>query len=254
MSDPTVCAPWRAGIIAAGWGERLREASATLKPLVTVGGQPLIGRVLGSLAEASPAEVMVIVNEAGTDVRAWAMSRSWPFPVRWVVETTPSSMHSFLRIVEALAAGGDEGPFLVTTVDTVAPPGAFGAFARACRSVDADVTLAVSRQFDDEKPLLVDVAGDGVKVKAIGSMVRAESGPAESGTRYATAGYYAVRAGILREAESARQEGVPALRHFFERLLKRGWKLAALPVDEGVDVDRPEDLRAAEAFVKRIGP
>ena len=253
MNDGTVGTPWRAGVIAAGWGERLREATPALKPLVTVGGQPLIARVLGSLAEASPAEVCVIVNEAGTDVRAWAMSRPWPFHVRWVVETTPSSMHSFLRIVETLAADGDEGPFLITTVDTVAPPGAFGAFARACRGCDADVTLAVSREFDDEKPLLVDVADDGVTVEAIGSMVRAGGASEGAGARYATAGYYAVRAGVLHEAESARQEGVPALRHFFERLLKRGWRLAAVPVDAGVDVDRPEDLRAAEAFVKRIG-
>jgi len=239
--------------MAAGWGERLRGATSALKPLVAVGGQPLIGRVLGSLAEASPAEVIVIVNEAATDVRAWGMSREWPFPIRWVVETTPSSMHSFLRLIEALAAGGDEGPFLVTTVDTVAPRGAFGAFAHECRALDADVTLAVSNQFDDEKPLLVDVGDDGVSVEAIGSMVRGARASPARGSRYATAGYYAVRPRILREAESARQDGVPALRHFFERLVRRGWTFAAVPVDAGIDVDRPEDLRAAEAFVKRIG-
>ena len=42
-------------------------------------------------------------------------------------------MHSFLRVVETLAAGGDEGPFLVSTVDTVAPPGAFARFAAEAR-------------------------------------------------------------------------------------------------------------------------
>src|SRR5258706_193206 len=56
----------RAGVIAAGRGDRLRQADQTLKPLVRVGGRTLIERVLASIAEAGASEVVVIINEEST--------------------------------------------------------------------------------------------------------------------------------------------------------------------------------------------
>ena len=253
----------RAGVIAAGRGDRLTHVARTLKPLVRVGGQTLIERVLLSLAEAGPVEVVIIVNETSLAVRDHVTnSRKWPFAVRWIVETTPSSMHSFLRVVETLAEDGDGGPFLVSTVDTIAAPGAFGAFAAASREPHADVTLAVTPPIDDEKPLLVRLGPDGATVEAIGETVRLTAGGQadrdveEEGRRswiWATAGYYAVRSSVLHEADEARRDGVSALRLFFERLLVRGYRLHAVPVAAGIDVDRPADVRAAETFLKQVG-
>ena len=222
-----------------------------------------------SLAEAAPSEVVVIVNEASVAVKDHVSSRQWPFTLRWIVETTPSSMHSFLRVVETLAADGpsdpgdNHGPFLLSTVDTVASPGAFAAFAAASQALDADVTLAVTPPPDDEKPLLVRVADQadwgrrGVRHPSDpnrGSALRVEAIGAEAaGAPWATAGYYAVRASVLREAEEARRDGLMALRAFLTRLLARGYRVDAVPVASGVDVDRPADIRAAEAFLKQVG-
>jgi NDP-sugar pyrophosphorylase family protein len=264
MTEHAHSRPWRAGVIAAGWGERLKHGDHTLKPLVPVGGLPLVERVLTSLAEVGPAEVVIIVNEASAAVTDHVASKAWPFAIRWIVETTSSSMHSFLRVIETLAAEGDEGPFLVSTVDTIAPPGAFRAFAAASRGLPADLVLAVTAApSDDEKPLLVQLAGpergqrgvrhpsdpaqgsDDLKVMAIGEAAR--------GARLATAGYYSVRSTVLRDAESARREGLGALRLFLERLLHRGYRLAAVEVAAGVDVDRPGDIRSAEALLRQVG-
>jgi NDP-sugar pyrophosphorylase family protein len=247
----------RAAVIAAGRGDRLRHATHTLKPLVRVGGQTLVERVLVSLAEARPVEVVIIVSETSVAVKDHVMeSRRWPFTVRWIVETTPSSMHSFLRVVETLAEDGDRGPFLVSTVDTVAAPGVFGAFAAASREPDADVTLAVTPPADDDKPLLVRLGRDGSSVEAIGETVRLEPDTTYQTDRtrvWATAGYYAVRPSVLREADEARHDGVGALRLFFERLVARGYRFQAVPVAGGIDVDRPADVRAAETFLKQVG-
>jgi NDP-sugar pyrophosphorylase family protein len=257
--------PWRAGVIAAGRGERLQNGRPRLKPLVPVGGLTLVERVLSSLGEAEPAEVVVIVNEASIAVKDHVSSRPWPFALRWIVETTPSSMHSFLRVVEALAADGDSGPFLLSTVDTVAQQGAFGAFAEASRESDADVTLAIIPTPDDDKPLLVgvrppsDPIGDWAGVRRVSDPNRATAlsvdtiGADAAGSPWATAGYYAVRASILREADEARRDGVTALRAFLGRLLARGFRVNAVPVAPGIDVDRPSDIRAAEAFLKQVG-
>ena len=248
MSGRVSAHAWRAGVIAAGWGERLQEGSPRLKPLVAVGGQTLVERVLSSLAEAEPSEVVIIVNEASIAVKEHVSARHWPFALRWIVETTPSSMHSFLRVVETLASGDstdDAGPFLLSTVDTIAAPGAFGAFARVSRGLDADVTLAIAPPPDDEKPLLVHLSTDGVTVDAIGT--------AACGSPWATTGYYAVRPSILREADAARREGITALRLFLARLLARSYRFAAVQVAPGIDVDRPADVRAAETFLRQVG-
>jgi NDP-sugar pyrophosphorylase family protein len=242
---------WSGGVIAAGRGERLRPSGGPLKPLVPVSGRTLVERVLWSLAEAGPSEVVIIVNEESVAVRDFVSAERWPFAIRWIVETTPSSMHSFLRVVEALSADDHPGPFLISTVDTVARAGAFASFASAAALSEADVSLAVHTPSDDEKPLLVRVGARGRRIEAIGQEVSA-SGPGREHV-FATAGYYAVRPSILAEAETARAEGLSALRLFFGRLVVRGYHIDAIPVADGVDVDRPADVSAAESFLRQAG-
>lgn len=235
--------PLRAGILAAGRGERLCTGSEPFKPLVKVGPSTLIEHVLNSLANAGASEVVIIINEDSVRVRDHVMSRSWPFPLRWIIESTPSSMHSFLRLLETLTANGDEGPFLLSTVDTVAAGEAYAQFIGAARQLDdIDVALALTSLGDDEKPLLVRTAPEDTRVIAIGKSA--------APTDLATAGLYAVRASVLREGELARSEEVDALRTFLCRLLDRGYKLAGIPIPLSIDVDRPADIRHAEELLR----
>jgi NDP-sugar pyrophosphorylase family protein len=233
----------RAGVLAAGRGERLRSPANHLKPLVRVDGRTLIERVLTSMADAGATEVVVIINEDSVAVRDHVTTSNWPFALRWIVETTPSSMHSFLRLVETLAADGDDGPFLLSTVDTVANPQTYAQFmTEARRHKDAAVILALTAPGSDEKPLLVRCAPGNSRVLALG--------PAAAPSAHATAGVYAIRASVLREAEAARREGINALRIFLGRLLERGYHLAGIPIAQSIDVDRPEDVRTAEEFLR----
>jgi NDP-sugar pyrophosphorylase family protein len=236
--------PLRAGVLAAGRGERLRGQTNQLKPLVKVDGQTLIERVLNSMAEAGATEVIVIINEDSVAVRDHvAAAGRWPFSLRWIVETTPTSMHSFLRLVETLAANGDEGPFLLSTVDTVAGALTYARFITEARQLqEAAVTLALGSVGDDEKPLLVRTAPGDSRIVALGEMAAPSA--------YATAGIYAVRASILNEAEAARRDGIDALRTFLGRLLDRGYHLAGIPIAQSIDVDRPGDIRIAEEFLR----
>jgi len=235
--------PLRAGVLAAGRGHRLRTQSGPLKPLVKVGHQTLIEHVLSSMSDAGATEVVVIINEDSLAVRDHVVAVKWPFALRWIVETTPTSMHSFLRLVETLAADGDEGPFLLSTVDTVAGAQMYSRFiAEARRLRQAAITLALTSPGNDEQPLLVRTAPGDSGVVAIGE--------AAAPSPYATAGVYAVRPLILREAEAARRDGIGALRTFLGRLLDRGYKLAGIPIADAIDVDRPADIATAEAFLR----
>lgn len=232
----------RAGVLAAGQGERLRTQASDLKPLARVGGETLIERVLNSIGEAGASEVVVIINEDSEAVRDHVEKREWPFKLRWIVETTPTSMHSFLRLVETLAANGGEGPFLLSTVDTVAGPRVYAEFIEQARRKEAAASLALTSPGEDEKPLLVRTSASSSQIEAFGD------------GEYATAGIYAVRPIILREAEAARGDGLGALRLFLARLLERGYLLTGIPIAETIDVDRPGDIEIAEAFLGRIRP
>jgi NDP-sugar pyrophosphorylase family protein len=237
-----------AGVIAAGRGERLRSLSGTAKVLARVHGQPLAWHIFGSLREVAPAAVTIIINDESTAVRDQVMGTAWPFDVRWIVETTPSSMHSFLRVVESMADGGSPGPFLVSTVDTVAVDGAFSDFVARAGGLDADVVLAVKRPVAaDDRPLLLRTDARSAVV-ALGSDVTADGSDAV----WATAGVYLVRATVLAEARQARADGLTALRAFLGRLCDRGYRVAAVPIRASVDVDRPEDLAAAETLLNEV--
>jgi NDP-sugar pyrophosphorylase family protein len=226
----------RAGVLAAGRGERLRSQPTDLKPLARVGGATLIEHVLRSMGDAGATEVVVIINQESEAVRDHVVKSTWPFALRWLVETTPTSMHSFLRLVETLAADDADGPFLLSTVDTVAGPKAYADFIDRARREDAAITLALTSPGDDEKPLLVTTANSRIERFGEGEL--------------ATAGVYAVRSMILREAEAARRDGLDALRAFLARLLDRGYKLTGIPIAGSVDVDHPADIAAAEMLLR----
>ena len=237
MTTPT--STLRAGILAAGRGERLRASRSELKPLVRIGGETLIERVLQAMATANAAEVAVIINEDSLAVRDHVAKNKWPFRLRWIVETTPSSMHSFLRVVESLSASSDaDEPLLLSTVDTVAGPGVYADFIDQARQTTAAVTLALTDPGDDEKPLLVRMPAGDSRILAFGE------------GKQATAGVYAVRPIVLREAEQARRDGIDALRKFLGRLLERGYELRGIPISRSIDVDRPADIAIAEQFLR----
>jgi NDP-sugar pyrophosphorylase family protein len=229
----------RAGVIAAGAGERLSSAGS-LKPLVPVAGRTLIDRVLGSIADAGATEVVIIINELSLPVKEHVSAARWPFAIRWIVETTPSSMHSFLLVLDALAQGTNDR-VLISTVDTVVREGAFADFVAAAGAGDADVTLALTTLVDDERPLRVAMDADR-RVVAIGEGAAASP--------FVTAGYYFVRGRVLDEAEGARRDGVAALRMFLGRLAERGYRIDGVVMPDSIDVDRPSDVAVAERLLQ----
>ncbi|MFL6589210.1 MAG: NDP-sugar synthase [Chthoniobacterales bacterium] len=236
MSDRSLSA----GVLAAGRGERLRSRPSDLKPLVRVGHETLIEHVLGSIAAAGASTVTVIINEESMAVRDHVLTRDWPFELDWLIETTPSSMHSFLRLVEALAHNESRGPFLLSTVDTIAGPRVFADFIERARTVPAALTLGLTSPGDDEKPLLVRTSPNNSCIEAFGE------------GEFATAGIYAVRPIVLREADEARRDGLDALRKFLSRLLDRGYHLTGIPISGSIDVDHRRDIAAAESFLRSL--
>ena len=231
----------RAGLIAAGLGERLVAAGIdTPKPLVRVAGKALVDHVLDAVAAAGIDEVACIFNaEPLSDaVDAHCRGRNAAPRLRIVRRTTPSSMESLFTLAPLL---GDH-PFLLLTVDAVFAPAVLRDFlAAAATHADADAVLAITDFVDDEKPLHVAVA-EGGRVSAIGA--------AAGGSAWITAGFYVFHPRVFAEVDAARAAGFTALRQFLAHLLARGYRVAGAAMGKTLDVDRPQDIAAADAFVR----
>lgn len=232
----------RAGIIAAGLGERLaRGGSAVPKPLVPIFGEPMIARIIRAAAGVGATSLACIVNDLNPAVEDYLRAGPWPVPLEIVVKTTPGSLESLFSLRRLLA----QEPFLLFTVDAVFPFAALEGFFAAARNIgQAYGVLALTPSVDDEKPLWVKIDRSH-RIVAIGET----AGPCD----YVTAGFYYFSPRIFSLLERARAARMTALRQFLALLTVDGFPLYGLPVARTIDVDYPEDIEKAEALLREAG-
>jgi len=223
------------GVIAAGEGSRLRALSAP-KPLVEVAGRPLIEHVLSNFVAAGISPIAVIFNSSEEDCAGFVRRRFGSKVSKIVVRSTASSLESFREILDVAGPGR----LLVSTVDAICARGDFVDFVRRAEAAPDDaVVLGVTDFVDDEKPLWVQTAGGGgdESIASIGG----SSGDA------VTAGLYVVPE-RLRDAPIP--AALPRLRDYLRWLSEAGEPLFGIRIARVVDVDRPEDLAAAERLAE----
>jgi len=226
-----------AGVIAAGEGSRLaRSHPGTIKPLVSVAGRPLAHWIVGALSGAGASRLAVLTNSRGTAVPP-SLTREFPGTAfDFLTADTASSFESFRLVARRLAESEDA--FLISTVDAVVPAEDVGRFWNECRAARADAGLALTAHVDDEKPLWADVDEAGL-VTAVGDDARTR--------RRVTCGlYYLTRAAAARLPEAAAHA---RLRDYWRTLVASGARVCGPTLSKTIDVDRPEDVAAAEAYL-----
>jgi NDP-sugar pyrophosphorylase family protein len=228
----------KAGIIAAGEGSRLKsEGIALPKPLVRVNGVPLIERLIRTFARNGILEVVCIVNEYSIQVKKFVETKQFGIPVRFVVKTTPSSMHSLFELSPYL----QDGQFLLSTVDSIFSEEEFARYIEyAQHHQSKDGILAITNYIDDENPLYVQLYGSN----RITGFTKSEQ------TNWVTGGLYIFSPRIFQEKESALKQGIERLRHFLAHLVQQGYYLEGFPFSKIIDVDRKQDIAAAEEMMR----
>ncbi len=231
-------------IIAAGQGSRIAgEGIALPKPLVQVGGEPLIGRMARIMAsQPGCGRIEVIINGEADDVSRYLEDLRTRLPINVTVRTTPGSMHSLAALLPRL--GGDD--VCVATVDAVFRPDEFGAYLhewQTARRDGCDALMAVTRYVDDEKPLYVAEGPDGTVTGYFDT-------PAE-GVTCVSGGMYILSPRALSYLTDCMEAGHTRMRDFQRSLVAAGLRLRTFHFSKIIDVDHAADIAAAEDLIKK---
>lgn len=233
-------------IIAAGEGSRLQQEGAKQpKPLIPVAGMPLLGRLVHIFSALGAESISVICNEQATEVIAYLEQLCIQFPLlHYLVQSTPSSMHSFFALSKIIPAGR----FCLTTVDTVFLPSQFTSFIEHCESLQgADGYFAVTPFVDDEKPLWVATTGEDCTVQGFYDR---ESDIPSFASRYVSGGIYCLDTHTAFPLlQTCLEQGQSRMRNYQRALLKAGLCIKACVFPKIMDIDHLDDVRKAEEWL-----
>lgn len=243
----------RYAIIAAGEGSRLQqEGIESPKPLVNVHGEHLIDRLLRIFMANDAEEIVVICNDLTTLVSAHLVDiqqnglQDRPIPLRFLVKSTPSSMHSFFELSRYLE---DSDAFVLTTVDTIFREEEFGSYVSAFKQMLAkgeDGMMGVTDYIDDEKPLYVETVeetGDALYPRITGFLDACDH------PRFISGGIYGLTPRAIKTLQGCMERGESRMRNFQRALIRDGLKQRAYPFTKVLDIDHASDIAKAEAFL-----
>ena len=237
-------------IIAAGDGSRLAQEGITEpKPLVKVRGERLIDRLIRIFMGNNATEIVVICNEQMSDVASHLKMiqdeglNGLYVPLRFVIKSTTSSMHSFYELRHFLC---DE-PFILTTVDTIFDESEFHDYVLSFQDKTAqgtDALMGVTDYIDDEKPLYVSV--DNVMC------INGYYDTPQADSHFISAGIYGLTAPSLDILEACIEKGESRMRNFQRALVAADLRIEAFPLTKVFDIDHIEDIRKADEGVKNL--
>lgn len=226
-------------IIAAGQGSRLMQEGVALpKPLVRLGDEAMIERLVNIFINNGAEAISVIVNEEMPEVKAFLESLNPSIPLKVITKSTPGSMHSFYELSKVI----DADKFCLTTVDTVFSPMEFARFINDFVSDNsADGYMAVTTYVDDEKPLYVSATSDGDITGFFDTPV--------TDAAFVSGGIYALRRNSLDILADCMDSGHTRMRDFQRALVASAMRLKAYPFEKIIDVDHLADIEKAQRFL-----
>ncbi len=230
-------------IIAAGEGSRLRqEGFQSVKPLVKVNGEFLIERLIRIFKANDAKTISIIINEQSDELKNYLYGNDWGVRINLIVKSTPSSLHSFLNIIN----NNDFEECCLTTVDTIFNEKDFSeyiSFFKTHKTLDA--LMATTKYIDDEKPLYVDT-NDNDDVLAFADNNISDRGMIDR----VSAGVYCLRKKAIDKADDCINKGISRMRNYQRSLIEAHLNVKSFTFSKVIDIDHLEDIQKAGALLK----
>lgn len=223
-------------LMAGGFGKRLMPMTAnTPKPMLEIGGQPILERIVGQLRDSGIGRISVTTHYRHDQiVDHFGDGENFGLNIDYVREDNPLGTAGALSMIERPSQ-----PVLVMNGDILTDLN-FRVFGKFHADNDAVMTVAV-RPYEHTVPYGV-METDGVVVK---------------GVREKPKSRWMINAGIYVLAPEA-FDFIPKGEHFdmpslMERLIENGLKVVCFPLYEyWRDIGQPQDFKAAEDDVKNM--
>jgi 1L-myo-inositol 1-phosphate cytidylyltransferase/CDP-L-myo-inositol myo-inositolphosphotransferase len=227
-------------ILAAGVGARLGSSDGVPKPLMTVGGLPLISYALAHADATGCREAVIVVGHEGTRVREAVEAMAPPLDVVFVTNpdaTTPNG--ESLLVAESYAADR----FFLQMVDHLFTQPVL----RRLTATPIDVSTA-GRVLVDRSPVDLDVS-DATRVTLSGSRVTA-IGKAVDPWDAIDAGCFVLTRAVFDALRRVPPNEPRTVSSAMRRLVSAA-ALGAVDIDgvRWIDVDTPEDRGRAEDLI-----
>ena len=229
------------GIIAAGEGSRLRADGILLpKPLVTLGDESMIDRLLRIFIDNGATSVSIIINEEMRELMDYWDNRDYSIPFQLITKSTLGSFDSLCSLCPTILSC----PFCITTVDTIFDEVEFAEYVRCLKTTTSSGLFPVTDYVDDDSPLYI--KGDlNWKIIEISDQKSDES------FRYISGGIYGFTRNISKYIHVARKIGINRMRDFQKLLINSGLDIQMYPMKKIFDVDRKSDWVKANSFISR---
>lgn len=232
-------------ILAAGEGSRfVKEGVSTPKPLVSVMGEPMIGRLIHVLERSSAEKIVVVSNSRMNSLTEYLEGMRQKCNVMLDIRpiVSDSSYYSLLCGAQDL-----QGKFIALTVDTIFPTEEFSEFVHEVDKLDiGEVLMGLTRYVDDESPLYAEIGTDGTVVNY------KYGGTPFPGEIIVSAGVYGLTSTAMELISMRKSE--PDSLSDFQRILaaETDIRVKVFEFSKAMDVDRLHDREAAERFIREF--
>lgn len=231
-------------IIAAGEGSRLREEGLSVpKPLVTIAGQSMLGRLIG-IFQANDADSISVILRQEIDI---------PSVTNVIYAATPSSMHSLYKLSSVIP----EDMVVVTTVDTIFSSTDFAKYIAQCKELaPGEALFAVTPYVDDEKPLWVSVSKSvdtedkKHETLYVTGFYDSETELPSHSPRLVSGGIYCMDTHTAWPVlQACYDKGIHRMRNFQRALIESGVTVKAFVFDKVFDIDHVKDIEKANKWL-----
>jgi NDP-sugar pyrophosphorylase family protein len=210
------------------------------KGLIKVKGEYLIERIIRIGRVNGITRVFCIINSHEHELENYLSTNDFGIPTKLIVPNLGSSMH----VLVALASIHHKEPFFLINTNSFFLEREFSEFVTySLLQEDADGTLAVTRNLNDEKPLGVAMNDQDIILKFNNS---------KDGYSWFNGGIYYFSSQILNETNYAFLSHITGIEQFLHFIIESGYILKGFSFSKIIKVYNAADIVKAEELIREI--